>query len=484
MFRKALTAGAKLPLWRRIVYGAPSGPHAFVALPLYMILPAFYAAHTKITLAEIGAVAALGRIFDAVCDPVIGYLSDLCRARLGTRKPFALGAMIFCALSATRLFQPPPDASVGYFALWSALLYVGFTMFEVPNAAWGVELSRDYAERGKIGVSVASFNVGGSFASYLLPIAMALVTGSTAISGASLRNLAWIYVFLFPGALMASILLVPNGARVETGGVSLRALAGSLRTIRPLQRFYLITLLWALGQGFLMSTIFIFMTDYLGLKAQFPFVMVALFFSEIVFLGVWSRLIKRIDRHRAWALCVGVGAVLAPAALLLPRGPAAFVPLLVLTVVRSFFTSPTNFLPSSVLGDVIDYDTLKSGTAKAGNLFALQMLLIKVSMATGGACAFFILDRAGYKVGGPNTPRAEVGLLAAYLAAPVIMHLAMAATAWNFPISRRRHKVIQERLEARGRRLAAAAAAPPPAPPLAPPRPLAAGAGALGPAAP
>ncbi len=86
------------------------------------------------------------------------------------------------------------------------------------------------------------------------------------------------------------------------------------------------------------------------------------------------------------------------------------------------------------------------------------MLVIKVMMALGGACAFLIMDKAGYKVGHPNGEVANLGLLAAYIGAPLIFHLSMACLAWNFPITSRKHGIIQRRLEARARRLEAKAA--------------------------
>lgn len=455
MFRRKLEANARLSVLQRIVYGMPSMPHAFIALPLYMILPAYYAGHTNVTLAEIGTIAALGRVFDAFCDPVIGFLSDRTRARFGTRKPWAIGSMIFCALSATQLFQPPPTAGVGYFALWSALMYVGFTMFEVPNSAWGAELSRDYAERSRIGAAKAIFNIAGSLASYMLPIGLYFLTRSTEVNGVSLRYLSWVYVVAFPLFLLLSLLTVPNGPAVATSAAGLGAVLSSLRRSGALQRFYASTALWGLGEGFLMSTIYIFVTDYLGMKAQFPFIMVALFVSELAFLPVWTRILKRVDRHRAWAFCVAVIPILAPIVLLLPKGAAGFIPFIGLVCVRSFFGSPTNFLPGAVLGDVIDYDTLKTGVPKAGAFFALQMLLIKTAMAIGGALAFYILGWSGYHVGHVNSAQANLGLIAAYLGAPLLAHLGMALVAWNFPITRQRHQIIQKRLEARASRIQA-----------------------------
>ena len=53
-------------------YGAPGFPLAFVALPLYVVLPNHYAREFGVPLALLGAVLLGARLFDAVVDPLIG----------------------------------------------------------------------------------------------------------------------------------------------------------------------------------------------------------------------------------------------------------------------------------------------------------------------------------------------------------------------------------------------------------------------------
>ena len=77
-------------------------------------------------------------------------------------------------------------------------------------------------------------------------------------------------------------------------------------------------------------------------------------------------------------------------------------------------------------------------------------------MAIGGALAFLALDRAGYRVGQVNSAEADRWLLCIYIGGPMLFHLAMAYSTWTFPITRKRHLVIQKRLESRAKRLVAA----------------------------
>mgnify|MGYP000899217394 CR=1 FL=1 len=186
------------------IFGFSALPHAFVMLPITTLLPTIYAQHTSVTLAEIGAVAALARIFDALNDPFVGYLSDRTRTRIGSRKPWLLGAIVVCMASITQLFQPPPDATSLYYAVWSCILFTGFTMFEIPKQAWSSELTRDYRERSRIMMFVALFNIMGSLILYITPVVSSLVTGGTTKMGPeTLEIISYLYLVLMPLGLLA-----------------------------------------------------------------------------------------------------------------------------------------------------------------------------------------------------------------------------------------------------------------------------------------
>lgn len=445
----------RLPTWRLLLFGFPAMPHAFVALPLYAILPTYYAANTTVTLAAIGGIAALSRIFDALNDPLIGFLSDRTKTRWGSRKPWIVAAIVFCAASVVQLFQPPPDATILYFAIWSTVLYTGFTMFEIPRSAWSSELTRDYSERSRITMFVALFNIAGSMTFYAVPIVMAMLAlGDGRIDGDTLGLIAWIYVIVLPLSLLLSVIFVPKGTDVATKQPTFRVVIASLWRSKPLLRYCVIISAWGLGQGALMSTVFIFQTDYMGFETEFVYIMLALFTFQILALPLWARVLKTVDRHRLWALCVAATTLTTPLILLFPPGPESLVPALILVSIKGVLMAPQNFLPTAVLSDVIDYDTLKTGANKAANFFAFQNIVIKIAMAVGGALAFWILDVGGYRVGVENTPDANSALLVAYMAVPIGFHLVMLALCWSFPIDSRRHGIVKRRLERRAAALA------------------------------
>ncbi len=440
---------AAVSRWHMILFAFPALPHAFIAMPLNIVIPTFYAANTTVTLGVIAAVTTITRLADAIIDPLIGYLSDRTRSRLGPRKPWVLAGTLLCALSIFFLFQPPKDAGWVYYAIWSFGLYFGFTLFEIPRSAWGTELSRDYFTRARIGGWVSIFNIAGSLVFWLVIIGMYTVTGTTEINASSLSAIAWLYVILMPAGIVLAVIFVSSGAVGTEALSTMRQFLSSVRRNGPLQRYFAVIGLWGLGQGAYLSVILIFVSDYLLLGAIFPFIMIAFFVVQIASMPLWVGIVGRIGKHRTWAIALVVGALAPYLMLLLPPGEGSLVPLLSIACLTAFFNAPTNLTPNAVLGDVVDYDILKCRANNAGNIFALNVLLIKATMAFGTGFAFWVLGAYGYKVGGPNGETANLALLFVYLLFPTLTHVTAAYLIWGFPLDSKKHGTIRRRIERR-----------------------------------
>ena len=77
-------------------FSAVAVPLAAAGLPLGVYLPAIYARDYGLSLTVIGIIFLLGRLWDAIADPVMGALSDRTRSPYGRRKPWiAAGGAIF-----------------------------------------------------------------------------------------------------------------------------------------------------------------------------------------------------------------------------------------------------------------------------------------------------------------------------------------------------------------------------------------------------
>jgi len=124
-----------VPRHHLAAYSFPITCMWFMHGPVVGILPALYAKYFGISLAITGTVLLVSRWFDAITDPLIGVLSDRTKTRLGRRKPWMIAGSALSLLAVYFLFIPPESPSVAYYTFWSMLLFLAWTMNEIPYGA-------------------------------------------------------------------------------------------------------------------------------------------------------------------------------------------------------------------------------------------------------------------------------------------------------------------------------------------------------------
>ncbi len=94
------------------------------------------------------------RIFDALTDPIMGFISDNTKSKWGRRRQYVLIGALVMGISYVFMWQLYSTNSLEYnfwyFFLWSIIFYLGLTLFSVPYVAMGYEMSDDFHERTNI----------------------------------------------------------------------------------------------------------------------------------------------------------------------------------------------------------------------------------------------------------------------------------------------------------------------------------------------
>jgi len=445
-------AEGRVPTGALLLYSLVTLPISLINLPLNIVLPAFYAQNTATTLAAIGAVSFFARAFDALADPLVGYFSDRIDTRWGRRKPWVLAGTVVCAVAILFLFSPPRTADIAYYTLFCFAFYVGYALFDVPSKAWGSELSRHYEERSRIATFATVASVLGAFGFWFALIIQVPFTHSTEINPTVFRAVATGAAVLLPLTALLALYFVPRGERVGSESLSPVDLLRAVRGNRLFWRFCTIVGFWQLANGIFSSVFFIFITQYFRLGPQFAILMLVYFGVQVSTLPLWLKLIRRFGKHRPGAMSWILNGLLPFIVFAIEPGPGAFWPALALTTVMAVVAGGGQVVALAMLGDIVDYDILKTGVNRAGNYFALQNVLNKLCMGAGMGIGLPLIAAFGYSPGVPVVGRVKLGLMLAYVILPAVFQLAAAAVAWNFPLDRRRHEVVRRRIEQRARR--------------------------------
>ena len=376
---------------------------AMAGLPIYIHAPKFYVDSYGVSLAALGGVLALLRLFDVVQDPVLGWLAEAGRARRALWVAIAAAVM---ALSMVGLFATtPPVAPLLWFALTLSGLFTAFSFLTIVFYAEGVAKAATLGDNGHL--RLAGWREGGSLVGVC--IAAVAPVALLALTDAPFTAFAAIFVLLAVAATLAM--------RHEWTGQG-AGFANPLHAFRPAladalaRRLLLIALLNAAPVA-VTSTLFLFFVESrLGAAGMEGPLLLLFFLSAALSTPLWSRAAQRHGAKRVllagmalaiasflWAATLTTGDTIAFALICAASGAALGADMVLL---------PALF--ARRLGQI--------GQGGEAAAFGLWSFVSKLSLALAAATLLPALQAAGFTPSQPNAPFALFVLSALYALVP------------------------------------------------------------------
>jgi GPH family glycoside/pentoside/hexuronide:cation symporter len=437
---------------RLAAYGAPAFALAMPTIPAFVYLPALYA--EGLGLAAAGLVLLSARVTDVISDPLIGVVSDRYQTRWGRRKPWILVGAILAGFALIRLFQPPSDVTATYLLAWAIVLYLGWTLVAVPYTAWGAELSGDYHQRSRITGVREGLTLIGILAAGAVP---AITTSMGWTEAEGLAAVSWMAIALGAPAIALLLIKVPEThlqrssigpPRLVITVTNIKRAASILAGNKPFVRLLSAWFINGMANG-IPAALFLLYLEF-GLQAdqsQRSLLILAYFLSGVLSIPLWLTLSNRFGKHRAWCWAMLVTcAAFIWVPFLSPGDIAAFSLVCVFT---GMGLGADLVLPPALQADVVDFDRLRNGQARAGLFFALWSMSTKMALALAVGVAFPALQALGFSPDGDNSASALRSLAVIYGGVPVVLKIIAIAVIWTFPITRARQELIRRRLERR-----------------------------------
>lgn len=442
----AASAPARLSPWTLAAYAAPGAPVAITLYAVGVIVPGFYGSYVGLPAATIGLVLLVTRLADVLFDFAAGSLSDMTRSALGRRKPWLVVGAAVLAVAFMAQMTPHKGAGAAYFLFGSLGFFLGWSLFSVPYDAWGSELAGDYASRARLFTWRAASGYVGSLIFSLIPLLP--IFPSTEYSPQTLRFIAWTAAGLMALLVPLALVAVPREQHAPAARPDLKAFLATLRRNRPLRVYIGSAVLNGLSDGVFTALVFIYQANVMGFGRQMWLILVTYVGANFLALPVWSAVVRRIGKHRAWALGLFLTALCYPPMAFLAPGPASLAPMLVLVALAGATYSIANVASPAVLGDVSDYETLRSGAGKTGAFFAVQALINKFNVAVGAGIGFLLIGAFGFDPAQPHHAALAVfGVKFAHLYVPSLLKFGAIALIWRFPLDARRQSIIRRRLD-------------------------------------
>ena len=398
-----------------LAYGLLGLPLAFVALPLYVILPNHYAREFGVPLATLGAVLLGARLFDALIDPLLGRLSDRLFAR-SARAVLGLGAIaaLVLALGFALLFFPlvsAPSALVVWASLMLMLTYAGYSALSVSHQSWGAMLGGDERQRSRIVAWREGLGLVGVVLASITPVVFGL-PASTAL----------FFVALTVGWLAWARADRPVARQASAGPHAATSIWLPFR--QPgFRRLLAVFLLNGTASAVPATLVLFFIQDRLQAPAsQEPLFLGSYFVSAALSIPLWLALVKRIGLAPTWLLGMLLAiATFGWATQIAAGDTAAFV---IVCALSGIALGTDLALPGALLAGVIQANG-QSGRAE-GAYFGWWNFAIKLNLALAAGLALPLLGLFGYAPGARDA-QALNALLVAYCVLPCLLKLAAAA---------------------------------------------------------
>jgi Na+/melibiose symporter-like transporter len=408
--------------------------------------------------AIMGLIFSVSRIWDAISDPLVGYLSDRTTTSLGRRRTWILFSFVPIAIGFYAVFAPPVSLSGDALTWWMAASIIGFysamTIFFVPHMALGAELSNDYHERSRLfGLRHAFYTVG----SILSLGTMMLLLNEEFREGGDVRAMAEEYALYAIIAMSVLVLyaVVNLRERPEFQGRLNSSPTSAFRDVwqNPHARLLVIvTFIENVGSSAI-AVLTLYVTQYVvGAPLSAPFIILAYMLPSTASVPMWLPLSRRFGKIRVWMVGMALYGLAFGGMFFLPFLETVDARLTLIIVMAAFAGLAAGCggtIGPSVQGDVIDYDEYKTGERKEGSYFAVWNFTYKSALGVMLLLTGFVLEASGFVPNQPQTMTVQIAMVSLYGALPLLCYAIGVVLFSRFKLTEQEYSVIRAELDRR-----------------------------------
>ena len=397
MSTSTLAGGSRRRLM--VAYGLGDAGTGLAATQLGFYLFPFFTCAAGLPAFIAGSLLTVIKVWDAINDPLIGWMSDHTQSRWGPRIPWILAAALPLGISLAAMWWVPDGNTLQrtlYYVVMAILLMTAYTSVNLPYAALSTELTSDTAIRTRLnaarftgsivaglsGLIVASLVLTDGADGYLR---MGRITGTIA----ALATLACCWG------------LAPYAKKAARPVNQTEAPLAQLRRIRSNPRFLMVLglylALW-FGLQLMQVVALIWLVQVVHVPPNLStWILLPFQLSALVGLQLWSLLSNRRGRLVALHWGAGLWILACLISMVFPTmehggTPAELIPLIGLIALVGIGASTAYLIPWSLLPDAIDADPTRPAGLYTAWMVLGQKLIIGVSMSVFGV----LLSLTGY----------------------------------------------------------------------------------------
>jgi GPH family glycoside/pentoside/hexuronide:cation symporter len=434
----------------KVAWGVAALGTSFITGAFGALLPIFYQDYLGLSAVWIGLASTIFAVWNAINDPIFGYISDATRLKQGRRIPYMrFGAPFLAVFFIIIWFAPAGAAQPTLFAWMLGSMFLYDTAYTVVGLAYSAllpEITESDAERNGFQISSSLFGLAGMILGFLVPD-MFRPRAGTSPSLAPLQT-AMIAVGIFCAAMILITAFVikerPEFHLVDKP-LKLGAAIRATFTSRSFIVFVIANFMSIFMSSLLLGAIF-YLADYV---LHLPAINILVFLFVPLIIGVpITTLIRRrlgvVGTEQLLLTIAGIGLIL-----------MTFVPdnmILYCLALAGFGLAGPQTLSNVLLAEVADEDELRSGVRREGAFFGINALITKPAQSLAIAIIPIVLEAGSFVTRQQNLGQvflnqpasAIFGIKALVGLIPGIAMLLGAAILIVFPLRRERLSQVQQ----------------------------------------
>ena len=400
-----------------------------------IMLPAFFAEVHNFDIAIIGTYIFLAKIIDIASDPIVGWIND---KKILNRKFLIILGSVLCSIGLYKLFIQKQIDYDAYLLVWISVLYLGWTLFQIPYLSIGYDLEKDYFLRTKLSANRELFILFGLFFSLGFPMFFNF-------SNAELLSLI-VYIAIFSGFIGVLVMLnkIPDNRKTNKD-VELKSVFKNLKNNNLLVRLMFAWFINSLANVFPMI-LFSFYVSYVlgGNDSDRQVVLFYYFLFAILGVPFWTYLSKRFGKKRTWVTSLILSAFFFIFVLFLSKGDIHF--FIIISCITGFCLGADLIIPPSIQADLSDVHLNKFKEDISGILFSLITFFNKLSFAVASLFVFSILSYLNFEANEEINPETKIFIICSYALTPILLKCLSSFILMSFRITEMDLKKIQKKI--------------------------------------
>ena len=438
-------------------YGAPGVGAGYMYLLIGLYIMKFSTDVLLIAPAVMGTIFGISRVWDAVSDPLVGYMSDRTRHPLGRRRLWLLLSIVPISGTFIMVFSPPASLHGTDLIAWMAVGVIGFysaaTIFIVPHMSLGAELTPNYHERSRLyGLRHAAFTIG----SILALVSMQLLINAERVSEAAVRQTAF-ELSALAALVTAGLILYAVAKLRERPDYQGRVNASPFGAFKDVWRNHHARLVLAVSfieniGSAVIGILTLYVAQYVvGRPELAALIILSYMIPSTLSVPLWIPLSRRFGKIRLWMFSMMLTGVSFGGMFSLPwlEPDIRLVVIFGLAVFAGLAAGCGGTIAPSVQSDIIDYDEYMTGERKEGSYFAAFNFVHKSATGVMILITGYVLQFSGFVPNQLQTMNVQVSMVFLYGLLPLICYCIGAALFSRFTLDEATHQQMRDEMEAR-----------------------------------